>query len=998
MKKIARRVYVFFLLFLICGSFVYCATPGSSFYTEKPNDPEAVYFTSENFKIKADGHVDVTSELQKAIDDLKQNKNFGIIFIPEGRYLISKTIYIPKAIRLIGYGKTRPEFILAANTAGYQEEPADDKGQAKYLFWFTSRPSREGDTSIPDANAGTFYSALSNINIRIEKGNPAAIALRTHFAQHSFISHCDIQIGDAKAGVFDVGNFMEDVRFFGGSYGILTTKASPGWQFMMLDTYFEGQRKAAIYTQEAGLTIVRMSVKNVPHVIEIRPDYWEKLFMEDCQFTDIKESAIVISNENNDVNQISLLNIDCKNVPEFASYRKNEKVTSGKSKLYNVKKFVYGLHIDSLHSTPEYKTTFDVAELKTFPQPTLTNIPALPNMHEWVNLKDLGAVGDNETDNSDILQKAIDAHRVIYIPQGWYRITKTIRLKSNTVLIGLNPIATQIIIHDNTEAFSGFGGPVPMLEAPRGGNTMITGIGISTGDYNARAVACKWMAGENSYINDVKFLGGHGDMDRGPAVYGNRQPQKVTKENRIRRAEDPAWDSQYWSLWVTDGGGGIFSNIWTASTFASSGMYVNNTKTAGKVYAMSVEHHMRNEVRFNNVSNWKFYALQLEEEDREGRECVPVEIQHCNNLRFANLYVFRTIRVKIPFPFAIRTSNSKDIEILNFHDYAQTKYTITNALYDMTSNTQVRQWEFARFYLNDKHEQKSIVETAEQLASGFEFIEGACSDSKGNVYFSESRLKRIYKWSAEEETVTMLADFPWQPQALACDSKDNLLVVFRYDPQPGYMIDGKQETFTNPPDASGTSFSGWGNSGFAIWMYSIDPNNPEETIKKLPTREMGSVKNIYKALYPSNRWRDAHDYNEVVLNKPMECFVAPDEKTIFPISYDLARSNFLVEAFPGKPLYATNEYDKRVVKFEVDNMGYTRNPVYFVEKGEFSTAVDKSGNVYVADGNIYVFSPDGKQINYLTVPEHPTTITFGGKNHAQLFVTTAGKLYRIKVK
>ena len=64
-------------------------------------------------------------------------------------------------------------------------------------------------------------------------------------------------------------------------------------------------------------------------------------------------------------------------------------------------------------------------------------------------------------------------------------------------------------------------------------------------------------------------------------------------------------------------------------------------------------------------------------------------------------------------------------------------------------------------------------------------------------------------------------------------------------------------------------------------MYSIDPNNPEETIKKLPTREMGPVKNIYKALYPSNRWRDAHDYNEVVLNKPMECFVAPDEKTIY---------------------------------------------------------------------------------------------------------------------
>ncbi len=50
---------------------------------------------------------------------------------------------------------------------------------------------------------------------------------------------------------------IEDVKFYGGDYGIYTTKASPGWQFMMLDTYFEGQRKAAIKTHEAGFTIVQ---------------------------------------------------------------------------------------------------------------------------------------------------------------------------------------------------------------------------------------------------------------------------------------------------------------------------------------------------------------------------------------------------------------------------------------------------------------------------------------------------------------------------------------------------------------------------------------------------------------------------------------------------------------------------------------------------------------------------------------------------------------------
>jgi len=45
------------------------------------------------------------------------------------------------------------------------------------------------------AGAGTFYSALSNIHLRIEEGNPSTVALSTHYAQHSFVSHCDIKNG-----------------------------------------------------------------------------------------------------------------------------------------------------------------------------------------------------------------------------------------------------------------------------------------------------------------------------------------------------------------------------------------------------------------------------------------------------------------------------------------------------------------------------------------------------------------------------------------------------------------------------------------------------------------------------------------------------------------------------------------------------------------------------------------------------------------------------------
>ena len=77
--------------------------------------------------------------------------------------------------------------------------------------------------------------------------------------------------------------------------------------------------------------------------------------------------------------------------------------------------------------------------------------------------------------------------------------------------------------------------------------------------------------------------------------------------------------------------------------------------------------------------------------------------------------------------------------------------------------------------------------------------------------------------------------------SLGCDSKDNLLVVFRYNPQPGLMVNGEQEKFTNPPDASGTSFSMWGNSGFTTLAYSIDPDNADETFQPLKKVSMNSV-------------------------------------------------------------------------------------------------------------------------------------------------------------
>ena len=1012
------------------------SVPSTSIFTSRPDDPTATYFVPGKFPITADGRTDVSDALQAAIRDIKVNHNFGILFIPEGKYLITKTIYIPTAIRLIGYGRTRPVFILGKSSPGFQSADPADKGQAKYMFWFTSSLPTPTTPSVPDAGASTFYSAMSNIDIRIEEGNPAAVALRTHFAQHSYISHVDISIGNGKAGLFDVGNEMEDVRFFGGDYGIYTTKPSPGWPFMMVDTWFEGQRKAAIRTREAGLTIVRMTAHNVPTVIDIDSNYHEKLFMEDCRFDGVSGPAIRISNEENSLVQINLRNIVCRNVPVLTISRVGSQqvpainpvggtsptgstsasgsinpIASGSinpivrgtvvtSPIYNVRSFTAGLQMDSWSADPKYSTTKDLQPLTSFPAAPRSDIPTLPSMEGWVNLLTLGAKGDGETDDTKVIQDAIDRYPTIYVPQGWYRISNTLRLRPNTALIGLNPIATQFQLADNTRAFGGFGDPVALLESSRGGNNIVTGIGLSTGASNPRAVGCKWMAGADSYLNDVKFIGGHGSISR-----------PGTPRTQLYQQQDKDWDTQYWSLWVTDNGGGTFKDIWSASTYATAGTYISNTSTPGRIYAMSIEHHVRNEIRFNKVSNWKVYALQLEEESRESSECQPMEIGDCHNIRFANLYMFRVIRVIKPYPYSIRLWGGSNLEFLNVHNYSQIKYTTTVPIYDINTNTEIRPWEFARLFVSSVQAASGAAAPATAsratngtplatgtsvLATGFEFAQSATSDSHGNIYFCESRMRRIYRWSVSTHTITLLADYPWEPLSLACDQKDNLLVVFKYVPKPGWLVDGRQETFSNPPDAAGTSFSGWGNSGFATWVYAVDPENPDESIHLLPRVSMGSIAHPYKVLYPAHRWRDYHDFNTVSVNKPEECFVAPDEVTIIPVVYDLARSTALATGYPGQPLYITDEYDKRTVRTNVSPEGYLSDLTYFAERGEFSLTTDKSGYVYIADGEVYRYDPQGKQTGLIPTPERPTSITFG-KDQKTLYITGHHSLYEVTI-
>ena len=67
---------------IICTSGYSAVKRTGSYYTLKPEDPGAVYFTPEVSGSLAEGKTDVSVQLQNAINQLKTDRNFGILFIP----------------------------------------------------------------------------------------------------------------------------------------------------------------------------------------------------------------------------------------------------------------------------------------------------------------------------------------------------------------------------------------------------------------------------------------------------------------------------------------------------------------------------------------------------------------------------------------------------------------------------------------------------------------------------------------------------------------------------------------------------------------------------------------------------------------------------------------------------------------------------------------------------------------------------------------------------
>jgi hypothetical protein len=114
-------------------------------------------------------------------------------------------------------------------------------------------------------------------------------------------------------------------------------------------------------------------------------------------------------------------------------------------------------------------------------------------------------------------------------------------------------------------------------------------------------------------------------------------------------------------------------------------------------------------------------------------------------------------------------------------------------------------------------------------------------------------------------------------------------------------------------------------------------------------------------------------------------------------SDNLDTYGFLI-AEPGQHVYVSSESEDVTYSATVKPDGTLADLRPFAQRGGESVAVDARGNVFVANGQIFVYAPDGKQIAEIDVPERPLQLIFSGPDHRTLFILAHHALFAAHVR
>jgi gluconolactonase len=133
----------------------------------------------------------------------------------------------------------------------------------------------------------------------------------------------------------------------------------------------------------------------------------------------------------------------------------------------------------------------------------------------------------------------------------------------------------------------------------------------------------------------------------------------------------------------------------------------------------------------------------------------------------------------------------------------------------------------------------------------------------------------------------------------------------------------------------------------------------------------------------------------------------PDRVKLELLVKDLPRPNGITFSPDEKYLYVDNSEPGKIwMRYTVQADGTLADgKVFFDATSDLRPGapegmkVDEKGNIYSAGpGGVWIFSPEGKHLGTLDVPERVGNVAWGGADHKTLYIAASSSIYRIKLK
>lgn len=112
------------------------------------------------------------------------------------------------------------------------------------------------------------------------------------------------------------------------------------------------------------------------------------------------------------------------------------------------------------------------------------------------------------------------------------------------------------------------------------------------------------------------------------------------------------------------------------------------------------------------------------------------------------------------------------------------------------------------------------------------------------------------------------------------------------------------------------------------------------------------------------------------------------------------RPNGIALSPNGRVLYVSNSDERNIRAYDVDGKGAASNErilVSGIDGIPDGLRTDEKGNLYLAANKIEVYTPDGKPLGTIHLPETPSNMAFGDEDLQSLYVTARTSVYRVRL-